>query len=554
MPDDDGGPERGRPPLHGVVPRGEGPVGRVCAFSGGKDRGLRCASPKQGRRGILLILATCRHSEPLTVDSIIVLIALRFIYRVGSKMSEGEITPSTWISKVSVRGLHGRLDFDVHLQSGINVIYGKNGLGKTTLLHIIANATELQFDLFEKLNFNEIEISSSDDQKLKISRSSDDVTIFINDEITSFSQGRTELSEVERNAVASIVGERSTYLPAFRSILERMREQSSPYLQEERSTSNFEKLVEMEVQVLRNVAASDPYYRRSYDLARTNILKTLRCRQWFGAFVPTIRYPSIVDVIDGLSDEWERAQLSVGQAEQKQFETAFVEIFSAIASGTESDLGLTRAELLNRIRSLVIHDSDNEDYIGPASNVTYEKLVAASDATKENDTQYNHLLQIYVDTLHSRKDRREALFKPLNEFRNSVNEFLTEKALEIKTRFDLKVSPRRRAAPQINPSEGQPYNLTALSSGERQIVTMLYSASRAHFRNGCLLIDEPELSLHVDWQRIIIQHLSRQHSGRQIIACTHSPEVGADHEERVQFFKPTICARDSSFGIDSEDA
>lgn len=467
-------------------------------------------------------------------------------------MSENESSPRPWISRVSVRGLHGRLDFDVEFQAGINVIYGKNGLGKTTLLHIIANATELQFDLFDKLNFNEIEIESSERKSIKVLRSGDNVSVYIDDEITSFSEGRSELSEMERNAVASIVGERSTYLPAFRSILERMREQSSPYVQEERSTLNFEKLVESEVHVLRNAASSEPYYRRSYDLARTNILKTLRCRQWFGAFVPTIRYPSIVDVIDGLSDEWERAQLSVGQEEQKQFETAFVEIFSAIANGIKIDVGQTRAELLTQIRNLVIGESDNEDYFGPASNVTYQKLVAASDAT--NDTQYNHLLQIYVDTLQSRNERREALFKPLNDFRNSVNEFLTEKALEIKMGFEQRLPNRRRASPKINPLEGQPYNLTALSSGERQIVTMLYSASRAHFRNGCLLIDEPELSLHVDWQRIIIQHLARQHSGRQIIACTHSPEVGADHEERVQFFEPTICARGGGYGLDVEDA
>ena len=80
--------------------------------------------------------------------------------------------------------------------------------------------------------------------------------------------------------------------------------------------------------------------------------------------------------------------------------------------------------------------------------------------------------------------------------------------------------------------------LRALSSGERQIVTMLYSASRSPFKSGPLLIDEPELSLHVDWQRIILGEIENQHQGRQIIACTHSPEVGADHESRVQFFFP----------------
>jgi len=57
---------------------------------------------------------------------------------------------------------------------------------------------------------------------------------------------------------------------------------------------------------------------------------------------------------------------------------------------------------------------------------------------------------------------------------------------------------------------------------------------------GVFLIDEPELSLHVDWQRIILKEISTQAPMRQIIACTHSPEVGADHDDAVQMFAPVI--------------
>lgn len=54
------------------------------------------------------------------------------------------------------------------------------------------------------------------------------------------------------------------------------------------------------------------------------------------------------------------------------------------------------------------------------------------------------------------------------------------------------------------------------------------------------LIDEPELSLHIDWQRIILTNLEQQAANRQIIACTHSPEVGADHPDAVQIFAPRV--------------
>ena len=46
-----------------------------------------------------------------------------------------------------------------------------------------------------------------------------------------------------------------------------------------------------------------------------------------------------------------------------------------------------------------------------------------------------------------------------------------------------------------------------------------------------MLIDEPEISLHVDWQRIIIAEITRQANGRQVIVCTHAPEIAADHRD-----------------------
>jgi len=36
-------------------------------------------------------------------------------------------------------GIHGRYDLELEFNSGVNILYGKNGTGKTTILHIIAN-------------------------------------------------------------------------------------------------------------------------------------------------------------------------------------------------------------------------------------------------------------------------------------------------------------------------------------------------------------------------------------------------------------------------------
>jgi predicted ATP-dependent endonuclease of OLD family len=47
------------------------------------------------------------------------------------------------------------------------------------------------------------------------------------------------------------------------------------------------------------------------------------------------------------------------------------------------------------------------------------------------------------------------------------------------------------------------------------------------------IIDEPELSLHADWQRLLFPVLLSQGSKNQFIVATHSPFIYAkypDHE------------------------
>jgi predicted ATP-dependent endonuclease of OLD family len=47
----------------------------------------------------------------------------------------------------------------------------------------------------------------------------------------------------------------------------------------------------------------------------------------------------------------------------------------------------------------------------------------------------------------------------------------------------------------------------------------------AFYDKGIIFIDEPELSLHVDWQRILFETLMEQGSKNQLIVATHSPFI-----------------------------
>lgn len=71
----------------------------------------------------------------------------------------------------------------------------------------------------------------------------------------------------------------------------------------------------------------------------------------------------------------------------------------------------------------------------------------------------------------------------------------------------------------------QPY---MLSSGEKQILVILLTALVQENRPGVMLMDEPEISLHIEWQQRLITLIRTLNPNTQIILCTHSPAIIMD--------------------------
>ncbi|KAA5531655.1 AAA family ATPase [Paenimyroides baculatum] len=62
-----------------------------------------------------------------------------------------------------------------------------------------------------------------------------------------------------------------------------------------------------------------------------------------------------------------------------------------------------------------------------------------------------------------------------------------------------------------------------LSAGEKQMLSFM--CYNFFFDNCIIFIDEPELSLHTDWQRILFTILLKQEKNNQFIIATHSPFI-----------------------------
>lgn len=77
---------------------------------------------------------------------------------------------------------------------------------------------------------------------------------------------------------------------------------------------------------------------------------------------------------------------------------------------------------------------------------------------------------------------------------------------------------------------GEAIPLGSLSSGERQLMLILLECLRGG--SNTIMIDEPELSMHVAWQNRLVDSMQRVNPQAQLIMATHSPEVMAELEDR----------------------
>lgn len=83
-----------------------------------------------------------------------------------------------------------------------------------------------------------------------------------------------------------------------------------------------------------------------------------------------------------------------------------------------------------------------------------------------------------------------------------------------------------RTANEIRFSQiGEELTAYQLSSGEKQMLVILLTVLVEDHQPYVLFMDEPEVSLHIDWQQQLIELIMKLNPNVQIILTTHSPAV-----------------------------
>lgn len=88
----------------------------------------------------------------------------------------------------------------------------------------------------------------------------------------------------------------------------------------------------------------------------------------------------------------------------------------------------------------------------------------------------------------------------------------------------LRLNRRNLSVHAESPVAGKKIPLDSLSSGEKQMVS-LFAKLYLYQKNKIILIDEPELSMSLSWQRQILPDVITAPLCKQVIAITHSPFI-----------------------------
>ncbi len=127
----------------------------------------------------------------------------------------------------------------------------------------------------------------------------------------------------------------------------------------------------------------------------------------------------------------------------------------------------------------------------------------------------NRIIEVLQSGAPDAAERAQALSAPKKRFQDLIDDLFRDTGKRIiRTENEIRFA-------QIGETL-QPYQL---SSGEKQMLAILLTVLVEDNRNYVLFMDEPEVSLHVDWQQRLIDLILDLNPNVQIILTTHSPAV-----------------------------
>lgn len=401
---------------------------------------------------------------------------------------DNEKTKLGILRNVKIEKMWGKKDIYVDLDK-INLFIGKNGTGKTTLIKIIEAVACHDINTLININFKKCELYFDNGYKLvfkKILKSSEEefdrkqYNIPFNFYIEN--EGKkiyTEENDVENYFIYK--RDRNGLRFAFRNpvrlnnILDKIVKLSwiplerSEFSYEERDRIN-ENLINRKLEIL---SQNIQKYKSEVDIKEKDILNEFRNK-----IFELMLYDNEIDsnkILKPKNNKW-----------IDQLKKAFREL------GLSSEVIENKIEShVNIIENEFEKNKDEEIYIPvyPLFNRSQKIIKYSQEAEK----------------------KRKKIRKDLEQYIEKINYFINKEIDGFNNIDYLK--------------KESIFRFQDLSSGEKQILILLSEALLQRNERVLFIADEPELSLHISWQREIVGALTDINTNAQIIFATHSPEV-----------------------------
>lgn len=379
------------------------------------------------------------------------------------------------IVNFTIEGLAGRRQtYSVGLNRDINIFFGLNGSGKTSLLKILDSAMGLDTLILANVPFRSAEVSIYSSRYDKVfTRSIDQTTEARSSSPTLDDLNDDELLEGHRLNLSRNVK------PMTWTTKPKVPKSSSG-----RFARRYLPTSRLHLGALLN--------QRGGEIAATGYLAESEER--LDAYFASIVTQLWVEYYSEVTKKVGRAQAD-----------GLANILKTILSGNVSDVS---SELDNPLVtyqrvSAFLDRQGSTGALGPLDEFNARYLGDPHLATVVND----------IDTVETRIERA---MQPRLELEGMIQQMFsgdkeihfTDNSIEVETETGNKIS------------------LSSLSSGEKHLMRILIETLLAG--ESSLIIDEPEISMHVDWQRHLIEAMRKLNPDTQLIIATHSPEIMAE--------------------------